>query len=61
MTHHLTILSARANYERLSPEEFIKLNDHEKPVNCGMTIYRGDPHQGRDGRLVLETYNQKFY
>ncbi len=61
VTHHLTILSFRANYERLTPEKFIRLDEDEKPVNCGVTIYHCDPSRGRDGRLFLQTYNQKFY
>jgi broad specificity phosphatase PhoE len=60
-THHLTTLSFRANYERLSPEAFVRLDETEKPVNCGVTIYRCDPNQGKDGRLVLDAYNQKLY
>ncbi len=60
VTHHLTILAVRAQLERLSPEEFIRLDRQEKPVNCGVTIYRGDPAQGEDGRLVLAVYNQKL-
>jgi broad specificity phosphatase PhoE len=35
ITHHLTILATRANSERLSPEEFLNLDEHDKPVNCG--------------------------
>ena len=31
ITHHLTILATRANFERLSPEEFLHLDEHEKP------------------------------
>jgi broad specificity phosphatase PhoE len=61
VTHHLTILSFRANYERLTPERFIELDEHEKPHNCGVTVYRGEPDQGKDGRLALAAYNQKFY
>ncbi len=61
ITHHLTILSVRANYERLSPEEFIRLDDEEKPVNCGVTRYIGDPRQGSDGKLILGEYNTKHY
>jgi 2,3-bisphosphoglycerate-dependent phosphoglycerate mutase len=61
VTHHLTILSYRANQERLSPQEFIRLDEHEKPVNCGVTRYVGKPTLGRDGRLVLGIYNQKMY
>lgn len=61
ITHHLTILSIRANYERLSPEEFIRLDEEEKPVNCGITRYIGDPRQGSDGRLLLREYNTRHY
>jgi len=61
VTHHVFILADRANAERLSPEQFIELDKHEKPVNCGMTTYWGDPTEGKDGRLVLKVYNKKFY
>lgn len=63
IAHHITILAHRANQERWSAEEFIYADDHEKPVNCGVTIYRGDPNVGRDGRgkLVLQDYNRKLY
>lgn len=61
VTHHLTILSIRANYERLSPEEFIRLDREQKPVNCGITVYRGNPHRGTRGKLELEYYNKKLY
>ncbi len=61
VTHHLTILSLRANLERLTPEEFIHLDEHEKPVNCGVTHYIGKPDEGKDGKLVLDFYNKKLY
>lgn len=61
VSHHLTILATRAHLERLSPEEFIDLDENQKPINCGVTIYRGDPTQGEDGRLVLAQYNKKLY
>lgn len=61
VTHHLTILSARANIERLSPIEFIELDRHQKPINCGVTRYLGRPDLGSDGRLVLDFYNKKLY
>lgn len=61
ITHHLTILSIRAILERLSPEEFIHLDKKEKPVNCGVSIYRGNSVAGRDGRLELIEYNTKHY
>lgn len=61
VTHHLTILSIRATLERLTPEEFIKLDKSDKPVNCGVTEYVGDPNEGKDGKLILKTYNKKLY
>jgi broad specificity phosphatase PhoE len=61
ITHHLTILSVRANLERLSSEEFIRLDEEEKPRNCGVTIYRGNPHRGANGKLELECYNRCFW
>lgn len=61
ITHHLTILSIRAILERLTPRQFIRLDKEEKPVNCGVTIYRGNAGVGRDGRLELVEYNEKLY
>lgn len=61
VTHHLAILSLRANLERLDAAEFIRLDKEEKPINCGVTIYRGDSTQGRDGKLILDVYNAKLY
>lgn len=54
-THHLTILGFRADQERLGPEEFKRLDDHEKPVNCGVTLYTGGH------RLSLAWYNRNLY
>ena len=61
ISHHLTLLSIRANLERWLPEEFIRVDEKEKPINCGVTIYRGDPKQGGNGKLILTTYNKKIY
>ena len=61
VTHHLNILAMRANLERLSAQDFIFLDKREKPINCGVTVYRGHPDQGKDGKLVLESYNVKHY
>lgn len=61
ITHHLTILSMRANFERLTPEQFIHLDEHETPINCGVTRYIGDPDQGVDGKLILSEYNTRHY
>ena len=61
VTHHLNILATRANHERLGEKEFIHIDEHDKPINCGVTLYRCDPNQGQNGRLVLEYYNRKLY
>ena len=61
VSHHLTILAMRAHLERLGTEEFIELDKDEKPINCGVTIYRGDPKQGKDGKFILARYNEKLY
>lgn len=51
VTHHLSILALRANLERLNAVQFRHLDENEKPINCGVTIYRGNQNQGQDGRL----------
>lgn len=61
VTHHLTKLSLRANFERFGADEFLRLDAEEKPINCGVTIYRGEPKLGKDGKLVLDKYNQQLY
>jgi broad specificity phosphatase PhoE len=61
ITHHLTILATRANFERLGPEEFLHLDRHDKPVNCGVTRYLGAPNEGSRGRLRLHEYNKRYY
>lgn len=60
VSHHLTILSLRANLERLNEAGFIHLDDNDKPKNCGVTLYTGRPDQGSDGRLELTYYNRSF-
>jgi broad specificity phosphatase PhoE len=61
ITHHLNILAMRANLERFGAAEFLRLDAREKPINCGVTLYRGNPKKGKDGRLELEYYNRKNY
>jgi broad specificity phosphatase PhoE len=61
ITHHVNILATRANFERLSPLQFSHLDEHEKPVNCGVTFYKGNPEKGRSGRLELLEYNRQYY
>jgi broad specificity phosphatase PhoE len=60
ITHHLTILATRANFERLSPEQFVHLDKHEAPVNCGVTRYIGNPDVGSRGKLELHEYNRRY-
>ena len=61
VTHHLTILAVRANLERLNAEQFLDLDENQTPLNAGATIYRGDPNQGTNGKLILDQYNLKLY
>ena len=61
VTHHKSILSIRANLERLNKRQFIRLDERDKPINCGVTRYLGYPNEGKDGKLRLEFYNKKFY
>ena len=61
VTHHLNILATRANLERLGECEFTRLDEEDKPINCGVTLYRCDPTKGKNGHLVLEYYNRKLY
>lgn len=61
ISHHITLLSLRSNLERWEREKFIETDRNEKPINCGVTIYQGESQLGKDGKLILKTYNQKFY
>jgi broad specificity phosphatase PhoE len=61
VTHHIWLLALRANLEHLDVAGYIDLDKNHKPINCGVTIYRGDPDQGRNGKLILDTYNERLY
>ncbi len=61
VSHHLTKLSIRANLERLTPEQFIHIDEKEKPINCGITHYIGNPSSGRNGRPELAEYNLRLW
>ncbi|MDP2598361.1 MAG: histidine phosphatase family protein [Candidatus Liptonbacteria bacterium] len=61
VTHHLCILAIRANFERWGARKFQEVDEKEKPINCGITIYQGHPELGRNGKLVLKAYNLKLY
>lgn len=61
ISHHLTLLSLRANLERWDREKFMEVDKTEKPINCGVTIYKGDSKKGKDGKIFLGVYNKKLY
>lgn len=61
VTHHLNILALRLNLERLGEKEFIHFDSKEKPINCGVTLYQGNPDKGENGKLELKYYNKKLY
>jgi broad specificity phosphatase PhoE len=61
VTHHLNILGIRANLERWDADQFIMVDEEDKPINCGVTAYRGDPTKGHDGHFKLEYYNHCLY
>ncbi len=61
VTHHLNILALRANLERWGAEKFIEVDENDKPINCGVTAYRGNPNLGKNGRFQLEYYNRRLY
>lgn len=60
VTHHLTILAMRSLLDRFGEEEFHRLDQKEKPINSGVTIYKGDPTLSTKGKLVLNVYNKKY-
>jgi broad specificity phosphatase PhoE len=61
VSHHLNILGIMANLGRWSAEQFIKVDNEDKPINCGVTAYVGNPNKGKEGRFELQYYNRKFY
>ncbi|HAU07849.1 MAG: hypothetical protein UW46_C0001G0005 [Candidatus Yanofskybacteria bacterium GW2011_GWF1_44_227] len=61
VSHHLTLLSLRANLERWDREKFIEVDENDKPINCGVTIYKGHPELGKNGKLMMDQYNIKLY
>jgi broad specificity phosphatase PhoE len=61
ISHHLTILSFRANLEHWDRDQFITTDKNEAPINCGITMYQGHPELGKEGKLLLDIYNKKLY
>lgn len=58
VTHHLAILAVRALLERWTAEKFIEVDKTDPPRNLSLTLYRGHPDKGVDGKLILERYNE---
>lgn len=61
VTHHLTILAFMAAIQRWDSQEFIQKDEQDKPPNGSLTVYRGDPNVGTDGKLVLDFYGRQLY
>jgi broad specificity phosphatase PhoE len=61
VTHHLNILALRANLERWDADTFLHTDETDKPSNCSVTTYRGNPNKGAAGRFELEQYNECLY
>jgi broad specificity phosphatase PhoE len=61
ITHHLNILALRANLERMGADEFMDLDNNDKPINCGVTLYKGYPELGKEGHIKLEFYNKCYF
>lgn len=61
ITHHLFILALMAEIEGWSEEEFIRMDKTNPPANCSVTIYRGFPEEGRQGRLKRHLYSKILY
>lgn len=61
VTHHIPILSVRANLENIPWVNLLELDKTDTPINCGVTRYLMRPGVNNSCRLTLDTYNQKLY
>lgn len=61
VSHHLWILFFLAAIFRWDAKEFLEWDKNKPPINCGVTTFRGNPAEGKDGKLELVEYNQKLY
>lgn len=59
ISHHLCILGVRAMLERWDAEQFIYVDENDKPKNCHITRYKAVPG-GKRGRLKLDFYNRMY-
>lgn len=63
VAHHLVIIAYRMILEGFDPTEFMRIDEEEKPVNCGITTFTAqavetDPERSH---LVLDSYNSCYY
>ncbi len=61
VTHHLTILAIRGLQNGWSDKHFIHQDEHNKPANCGVTLYKCHDDLGKNGKLMEERYNKVYY
>jgi broad specificity phosphatase PhoE len=61
ITHHIPILSIRANLENISWIKLMDLDEKDTPINCGVTNYSRRVRLNNLDELSLDLYNQKLY
>lgn len=62
LTHHVVILSFRANMERLTGDQYVQLYDRFTPDNGSLTRYRGQVHpKTGNQRLQLVEFNRNLH
>ncbi len=61
ITHHIPILSVRANLENIPWANLMELDRKDTPINCGVTRYSRRNDMGELCELSLDSYNQKLY
>lgn len=61
VSHHLTLLSFMAAILRWDQHDFARYDNEAKPINCGLTLFKGNPSVGDNGRLGLACYNKRLY
>jgi broad specificity phosphatase PhoE len=57
VAHQVVVLCLRYLLENMSEEQILAIDAKGDVANCGVTEYRFDPRQGRDGAMVLQSYN----
>jgi broad specificity phosphatase PhoE len=55
--HSVVVLCFRYLLERMTEEQILAIDKGPDVANCSVTSYQFDPHAGRRGKLVLDTFN----